>query len=59
MRLKSELYQKEQSDILDKIIEIIDLDENNQITKMLKSNQKLLAGTTIVIWILIFFVKSK
>jgi len=32
MRLKSELYQKEQSNILDKIIEIIDLDENNQIT---------------------------
>jgi len=32
MRLKSELYKKEQSDILNKIIEILNLDENNQIT---------------------------
>ena len=54
-------------DDLDKIRKISELnskiqrleDENNQITKMLKSNQKILAGTTIVIWILIFFVKSK
>ncbi len=32
MRLKSELYQKEQNDIIDKIIEILNLDENNQVT---------------------------
>ena len=32
MKLKSELYQKEQNDILDKIIETLNLDENNQIT---------------------------
>ena len=32
MRLKSELYPNEQKDILNKIIGILDLDENNSIT---------------------------
>ena len=29
MRLKSELYKKEQEEIVDKIIEILDLENNN------------------------------
>ena len=32
MRLKSELYSNKQKDILNKIINILDLDENNSIT---------------------------
>ena len=32
MRLKSELYKKEQEEIVDKIIDILELDEDNQIT---------------------------
>ena len=32
MRLKSELYKKEQEEICDKIIEILDLPETNTIT---------------------------
>lgn len=32
MRLKSELYKKEQEEICDKIIEILDLSESNTIT---------------------------
>ena len=32
MRLKEELYKKEQEEILDKIIDILELDEENSIT---------------------------
>jgi hypothetical protein len=32
MRLKSELYKKEQEELCDKIIEILDLSETNTIT---------------------------
>ena len=32
MKLKSELYKKEQKEILDKIIDILDLDKENSIT---------------------------
>jgi hypothetical protein len=32
MRLKEELYKKEQDEILDKVIDILELDEENSIT---------------------------
>ena len=40
MRLKSELYKKEQEEICDKIIEILDLPETNTITLYELDNDK-------------------
>ena len=40
MRLKSELYKKEQEEMCDKIIEILDLPENNTITLYDLDNDK-------------------
>jgi hypothetical protein len=40
MRLKSELYKKEQEKICDKIIEILELSENNTITLYELDNDK-------------------
>ena len=40
MRLKSELYKKEQEEICDKIIEILDLSETNTITLYELDNDK-------------------
>jgi hypothetical protein len=40
MRLKSELYKKEQEEIADKIIDILELDEDNQITLHELDNDK-------------------
>ena len=40
MRLKSELYKKEQFELVDKIINILELDENNQITLYALENNK-------------------
>jgi len=40
MKLKSELYKKEQQEIMNKIIEILNLDENNSITLYELDNNK-------------------
>jgi hypothetical protein len=40
MRLKSELYQKEQDEIVDKIIKILELDKDNCITLYELDNDK-------------------
>ena len=40
MRLKSELYKKEQEEICDKIVEILDLSETNTITLYELDNDK-------------------
>lgn len=40
MRLKSELYQKEQEEIVDKVIEILELDKDNSITLYELDNDK-------------------